>query len=423
MTIDSNTNKSICSYPFTHSYIGSKYERKLCCISEDIEELQKTSLDEFWNSEFMRETRKKMIAGEKISHCNRCYYFEDVGVDSLRQESNRNYTWDELLETYDHETGEISRGPTYFDHRTIYCNLQCISCGHTYSSTHINLYEKMWGQKLNFHLDTEYEQKTAQEILDSLLKKECKNIYWAGGEPMMSKVHWLVVEMMETLSKDPEYADYIKKIGVHYNTNLTRVNWNGKHIPDMLEFYQPSIQASIDGTHETFEYCRDGGSWETVEKNWNAYYEKLNKNEQFGVASVLTSPVIMDIDRWFDFFEPYNVKVYNHKYISNMELYPYGIQAFLDIKLFPKHIFDRVVNHAIDRFSNTKLIGAAKSVDILKSYITEREANPHIFDNPEILKPIKRTTEHRDKFLLTNRKYSEVLKKIDPEAYEWYMSL
>ena len=371
----------------------------------------------------MRETRKKMIAGEKIPHCERCYYFEGVGVDSLRKESIRNYTWDEILRDYDEGTGEISRGPTYFDHRTIYCNLQCISCGHAYSSTHINLYEKMWGEKIKFQLDTEYEMKTAQEILDSLLKKECKNIYWAGGEPMMSKVHWMVVELMETLSNDPGYSEYIKNIGVHYNTNLTRLTWNGKHIPDMLEFYQPMIQASIDGTHETFEYCRDGGNWESLEKNWNAYYEKLNKNKQFSVASVLSSPVIMDIDRWFDFFEPYNVRVYNHKYISNVEIYPHGIQAFLDIRLFPKNIFNRVIDHAIDRFSNTKLIGVEKTIDILNSYRIEREQKPHIFENTFILKSVKETTENRDRYLITKRKYSEVLKKIDTEAYDWYMSL
>lgn len=422
MTIDSN-NKTICPYPFTHSYIGSQYERKLCCISKDIDPSKKTTLDEFWNSSFMRETRKKMVVGEKIDHCSRCYYFEEVGVPSLREESLRNYQLTELLKTYDHETGAMTSGPTYFDHRTIHCNLQCMSCGHTYSSTHMNLFEKMWNSKIKFELDTEYERQSAEDIIKSLIKKECKNIYWAGGEPMMSKVHWMVVEKMEELSKDPEYSDYIKGIGVHYNTNLTRITWNGKPIPEMLEFYQPSIQASIDGTHETFEYCRDGASWESVSSNWDSYFEKLNVNRQFGIASVLSSPVIMDIDRWFDFFEPYNVTVYNHKYISHLENYPGAAQGFLDVRLFPKHIFDRIVNHAIDRFSSSKLIGTSKSVDILKSYIHEREENIHVFENQELLRNLKSKTEYRDKFLKTNRKYSELLNIIDPEAYDWYNSL
>lgn len=212
-------------------------------------------------------------------------------------------------------------------------------------------------------------------------------------------------------------------IGVHYNTNLTRISWNGKHIPDMLEFYQPSIQASIDGTNETFEYCRDGASWQSVSSNWDSYFSKLNRNSQFGIASVLSSPVIMDIDRWFDFFEPYGVKVYNHKYISHFEHYPGAAQGFLDIRLFPKHIFYRIINHAIDRFSSSELIGCSKSIDILKSYIHEREENIDVFENQEMLRQLKKNTEYRDQFLKTPRKYSELLKIIDPEAYEWYMSI
>ena len=96
MSIDSVSNKSICAYPFTHSYIGSQYERKLCCVSDDIVELQKTNLKNFWNSDIMRDVRLKMINGEKISYCKRCYDFEQTGVPSLRQEVNKNYSLEKI---------------------------------------------------------------------------------------------------------------------------------------------------------------------------------------------------------------------------------------------------------------------------------------------------------------------------------------
>lgn len=422
MTIDSNNN-TICPYPFVHSYIGSQYERKLCCISDDIEGLQKTTLGQFWNSDFMRETRKKMVSGEKVDHCSRCYYFESIDVPSLREESCRHYDEKDLFEGYNPDTGEMNINPTYFDHRTIYCNLQCVSCGYVYSSTHMSLYEKMWNKTLEFRADREFEENTAKEILDSIKNKECRNIYWAGGEPMMSKVHWMVVELMEQLSNDPEYSDYIRGLGIHYNTNLTKLSWNGKNIPDMLEFYQPSIQASIDGTHETFEYCRDGGKWDSVSSNWDQYYEKLNKNQQFGIASVLSSPVLMDIDRWFDFFEQYNVKIYNHKYICHHDQYPHSAQGFLDIRLFPQHIFDKVVNHAISRFENSNMIGADKSIDIIKSYIQEKEMHKEFFEDVKLLKEIKKNNEYRDKFNKGGKTYPELLQMINPEAYEWYLSI
>lgn len=371
----------------------------------------------------MRDTRKKMVSGEKIDHCSRCYYFEDLNLPSLRQESCRHYDSAEVLAGYNYDTGEMEKGPTFFDHRTIHCNLQCISCGYVYSSSHITLHEKMWNKKIEFKPDQQFEENTGKEILDTIKRKECRNIYWAGGEPMMSNVHWGVVELIEKLSHDPEYSDYLKTIGVHYNTNLTRLFWKGKHIPTMLEFQQPSIQASIDGTHETFEYCRDGANWESVSKNWDEYYAKLNKNSQFGIASVLSSPVLMDIDRWFDFFNKYDITVYNHKYICHPEQYPDFAQGFLDIRLFPDNIFDKVLEHALNRFSQSTLRRSEHSVDILKSYIKEKEMYREIFGDRNLLQAIKKNSEYRDKFNRNGKTYPELLQIINQEAYEWYMTI
>lgn len=422
MSIDIATNNSFCPYPFTHSYIGPQYERKLCCISDDLPGLSKIPLEEFWNSEKMRDVRKQMVAGEEVKECSRCYQFEAVGVPSLRQESTKYADPIRLLNEYDHVTGALSSPPDYFDHRTIHCNLQCVSCGSEYSSSHIILKEKMYDQRTSFIIDPAYEKQCGDDIIQSINRKECKSIYWAGGEPMMSSMHWAVIEEMNRLAKLEEYTEYLKHLGMHYNTNLSRSAWKGKLIPDLLEPFQPSIQASIDGTHETFEYTRDGASWSITAANWNAYYAKLNKNQQFGVASVLSSPVLMDIDRWFDFFEPYNIKVHNHKHITESQGYPHGAQCMLDIRLFPKHIFDRVIDHAIDRFSKTNLIGAEKSIVILESYVNERQSNS-IFDDEDMIRIIKTKSQYRDKFLRSPRTYEEVLKIIDPEAYDWYMSL
>ena len=421
LDLDTDKNKSICPYPFNHSYIGPLYERKLCCISDDVNELKKTTLLEFWNSEKMKQVRLDMLEGKPIKECTKCYDFEKSNVESLRQLAAKDHQrFDIPLENIA-EDGTMLSGPTYFDHRTIHCNFQCVSCGYHYSSSHINLQKEMWNTHLDFVIDYYYERQAGLDIINALEKKECSSIYWAGGEPFMSHMHWDVVEKMYELHKDDEYKEYIESILVHYNTNLSKSVWKNKRIVNLIEFYQPSIQASIDGTHETFEYCRDGGNWEETAKNWDEFYSALNKNKQFGIASVLSSPVIMDIDRWFDFFEKYDVKVYNHKNFTNNRI---ELQhSFLDVRLFPQHIFDRIINHAIDRFSKSTLIGRERSIDILQSYAAEKKQNSSTFSDPAILKTIKLKTMHRDKFLKTNRTYDQLLKIIDKEAYEWYMNI
>lgn len=429
MTINTENNKSICRYPWVHSYIGSQYERKICCISEDIISEQKTQTKDFWNSSTMKEVRRKMILGEKIDACSVCYKNEEQNIESLRQQS-----WDDIRSEEEliseivnktSEDGSISELPTYFDYRTIHCNLQCLSCSSIYSSKHISLYKEMWGHPpvawntgKQFFIDYEFEDSMAQEIVECLDQRRLTKIYWAGGEPMMSNVHWKVVEkLLEIQTQDPEY---LNKIFIHYNTNLTRLFWNGKLIPELLEFYQPSIQASLDGTHETFEFCRDGASWENVSSNWKQYYSRLNSKRQFGLSSIMSAPVLMDIDRWFEFYEPYDPVLHSHKLFNQIN--SASMQGFLDIRLYPQEIFDRIINHAIQKFESCSLRGKERTIAILKSYKLDKMQNP-IYSDEGMIHTIKKNYEYREKFLKGKHTFESLTAIIDPEVRDWYLSI
>ena len=211
-------------------------------------------------------------------------------------------------------------------------------------------------------------------------------------------------------------------IKIHYNTNMTKTTWKGQNVYKLLSaFKHLTLQVSIDGVAETFEYTRDGAYWDEVKTNWK---EAFDTGINLQIASVLSAPVLIDIDRWFDFFEPYRVYVFNHKFHSDLQDYPNNSQAMLDIRTYPKHIFDRVINHAIKRFENSKnLKNIDKSINILNALRVERERNSDFFDNPNLIKKLKIKSEERDKFHLTGKKYSTLLQQVDPEIYEWYMNL
>jgi hypothetical protein len=429
MTINTENNKSICKYPWDHSYIGSQYERKLCCISDDIVSEEKTETKDFWNSAVMKDVRKKMIAGEKINACSVCYKNEEQNIESLRQQSWRGQQSEEetIAETISktNDDGSASVLPTYFDYRTIHCNLQCLSCGPIYSSKHASLFADMWDRRPTmwpsgeeFVIDYTFEDSMAKEIIDCLDQRRLTKIYWAGGEPMMSHVHWKVVEkLLEIQSEDPAF---LYNIFIHYNSNLTRLHWKGKLIPELLKFYQPSIQASLDGTHETFEFCRDGASWDTVSANWKEYHSRLNERNQFGLSSVMSAPVLMDIDRWFEFYEPYDPELHSHKLFNHINKQTH--QVFLDIRLYPQHIFDRILDHAIKRFEECSLRGKERTIAILKSYKLDKSNNP-IYSDPEMLKLMKKNWQHREKFLLGKHTFESLTAIIDPEVRDWYLSI
>ena len=86
-------SKVFCDKPFNHNYIHTNGKMRLCCTTiQDLPtddnytvfDARKHFIEDYWNSNRMREIRRKMIAGEKIRDCERCYKQEEQGVDSLR---------------------------------------------------------------------------------------------------------------------------------------------------------------------------------------------------------------------------------------------------------------------------------------------------------------------------------------------------
>ena len=116
-------NNSLCAYPFVHSHVSAKYERKLCCVAKTIPDMDKSSTDSYWNSEHVRQARLDMLAGKELPDCSFCYDLEKTGVKSLRQTINDQFPIDHIVNQIK-EDGTLDIPPMFFDYRTITCNLQ-----------------------------------------------------------------------------------------------------------------------------------------------------------------------------------------------------------------------------------------------------------------------------------------------------------
>lgn len=402
-------NKTICAYPFVHSHVSATYERKLCCLTPALPDRFKSTTKEFWNSDYVKQVRLDMIEGKPIAGCEYCYNFEKNGGKSLRNKINEQYPIEELIR-YTESDGTLDIEPSFYDVRSTVCNLQCITCDESSSSMHKKLAVKLDISENGHKVDAEYERHLANEIIEGLIAKRVRVLYWAGGEPMIMKIHWDVINKMEELYDQPDYQDYIKSIQLFYNTNLTKLYYKNKYIPEVLSKFNTVIWASLDGVKETHNYCRDGSNWETVYNNWNEYKKYINK---LSVASVLSAPVLMDIERYIEFLEAEKCNFFDHEYL------PIGYNKLLDIKVYPDDMFYDIIENAKTKLVNSNLDRACvdNSVAILSKYVDERENITIDYSG------IKKEILVRDKFGRGNISFGELLFIVNNKYHNWYSDI
>ena len=425
-TTAEDVSSTFCAYPWHHSYQGCRYERKLCCIAEDAPK-GKLKTKNWWNGDYMKSVRRKMIEGKDVAACHNCYRDEKLGISSLRDQVNKQQepNIEQWIENTN-EDGSVTNKvrPTFFDYRTIHCNLQCVSCGVAYSSTWQNLRQDMFGVADKFTPDYAYENNMAKEIIHGLNSKTTKFIYWAGGEPFMQPLHWKVIEHMTALHKMKGYREYIENVVMFYNTNLTKNKWKKQSVPEAIRTFQPQISASLDGVYETLEWTRDGAKWEDIDKHWKQFYSLLNDKQKMSVATVTSAPVILDIKRYLEYFGPYDPQLFP-AYLFQPNYKDFVPQTFLDIKLYPPDVFYPAIETAIQEMRASGLRGVKRWIEILEGYRTEYKeqdiSDTHV--NGKSLARIKKHLLYRERFHKTKRSLIEVYSLTNPAASEWLKNI
>ena len=472
---DPKTNKAICQMPFNHSATNPSGKRLLCCQNTPgLEISKKQSVEEYWNSDKMKQIRLDMLAGKKRPECTACYEREEKNTESYRQMR----IWQNVPDFWDHfseeelSTGHLNRGPNDFDYRVIQCNLTCVHCGPYYSSNH----GKLWNQMLsaipeeehesNYSLmerddlpatDSEWDKTLTKEIIDSIERRDLHQIYWAGGEPLMSTMHWDVMEKLaEVRQTEPEWVD---SINIVYNTNLTRSTWKNKNAYEFLtQFQKISFSPSIDGVGNVFNYVRDGGDWDKVAANFDVLSNTEIPETSLTVATVITNLWLFDIDNFMNFFEKYNhwmllqPLLKSTEYLEFVQKTPLSDEDFslprirsdgtevplpslinyvhiLDPNWFPVEIMIPAIDNAIDRVENSTIVPGPGiefnwkegALAFLKSVRGDRlNAGNTLCD---FAPRIKKLALYRDKFKKDGVTFGSVLKEVNTEAWMWYNSV
>jgi len=259
-------NKTVCGLAWTHLHLLPDGKAYSCCLStgDPIGDYENNTLKEIWNGEQNKKFRIETLNGIKQKKCEVCYDQEERGIYSFRDSFN-----DMVIEhipnilTSTKEDGTVDEMKLlYWDFRfSNVCNLKCRTCSPMHSSA--------WGKELlkfspkNMDGLPALRQGNSKTILESLNEeqyKDVKRIYFAGGEPLITNEHYIILFNLEKYNRnDVELSYNTNFMNLFYKSNPVWECWN--------KFKNVNLYTSIDGINERGEYIRDGFKMRMYLKN------------------------------------------------------------------------------------------------------------------------------------------------------------
>lgn len=264
-------SSSFCMLPWVHMHAYPDGRAYPCCLSDywhPVGDLRKHTMEEVWNQDPYKKMRKNMLEDKPCKECTRCYEQEQHGAFSMRYDSNRNYGYlineiDKTLEDGHYSDFKIR----YWDVRfSNLCNFSCRTCGPVFSSNWYNDHVRLFNKKPDVlgreMARVEYTAGDEDSMLDQMLPHipYLEQVYFAGGEPLIMKEHYFMLEKLIEAGKT--------NIRLQYNTNFSELAFKDKHVFEYWKhFSNVSVGASLDASGPRAELMRKGTKWAQVLAN------------------------------------------------------------------------------------------------------------------------------------------------------------
>ena len=369
-----------CPLPWIHLATRPNGDVRVCCtanasgagvvdskesglVTQDghIMNLRDYSIEEIWNSSQMKATRLQMMNDEIPASCTKCFEEESKGITSKRQWET--VVWKERLDinaivATTEQDGSLPVSIPYFDLRLgNLCQLKCIMCSPHDSSSWIKEWKLQYPKYKTLELikdqiwddrNRDYTWYQNNKFLNEMKQQATfiKELYFAGGEPLLIPEHYKILEfMVET--------DNAKNCVLRYNSN-------GLELPERLfelwsHFKQVKFNFSIDALEERNDYIRYPSKWANVVSN----LERLDDTPDNIVVNIACAVQLMnvltipDLVNWKTSmnFKKINLPPYGAGLIGTHLVY---LPSYLNVRVLPKHLKDRV-SKSIEYFCHKQM--------------------------------------------------------------------
>lgn len=334
----------MCVLPFIHYSIKPNNAIKPCCrfmthLDEHYEDFKPLKVEnltphESLNNSPFDEVRRKMLNGEKIAGCGKCYMEEAAMGASMRDVMNSRYGVEQYIDGHT----ELRYLEVAFGN---YCNLGCRTCNSTLSTS--------WHSD-DSALQEHYPERTpTKQILNVPFNwspsdfDKMEEIKFTGGEPML---HPNFIKFLDVILEGGNETHITLDI-------FTNTSWvpKAKILNRLNKFKSVKIWLSIDGVGSIQDYVRHNSKWEVVKQSAEAWcvMEKLNPS----VYSIILTPTLNmynvlefedTIDWWIELRKTIGLPLNTFHESGDVVLSIVTNPSYLNISNFPnkKMIIDKL---------------------------------------------------------------------------------
>ena len=325
-----------------------------------------------WNSDDLRNIRKKMLAGEKLPKCSQCYSEELASETSLRLRSLKDWSDHPTVHTAlleaEKNDGHVSSNPLYLELKPgNLCNLKCRMCNQFDSSAVASeikelakkyagliskddprLFDKS-ALEVDFSVDQMPNWSQIPEFWDDVAKllPSIEQLSFAGGEPTLLPE---VQRLLEICVKEGNAGN----ICVYLSSNFTRLNQDFIELSKHFRLFE--FIASIDGTGAVQEYIRHPSRWPTVAENFRRVKEhvrphqtKLLVNLTLQMYNIMSFTDVLD---WIEELSHEEPHFFQHPYALNVLYFP----RYLSIDLLPEALRPQAIERIESYLQRSQLI-------------------------------------------------------------------
>ena len=340
---------NFCMMPWVHMHAFPDGRAYPCCLADywhPVGDLRKNTMEEVWNQQPYRTIRLNMLSDQPSKECTKCYEQEQNGFFSMRNDANRNYGHhvaevDSTLTDGSHPDFKIR----YWDIRfSNLCNFKCRSCGPIFSSNwyndHVKLYNRVPDVLGRDMLRIEYAGRTEDDIEQQMQEHipYLEQVYFAGGEPLIMKEHYTLLEKLIEAGKTD--------VRIQYNTNFSELRYKDKHVFEYWKhFKNVSVGASLDASGARAELMRKGTDWQQTVDNRRRMMAEVPHVDFYVSATVSAMNVLHVLDfhkEWTELgliqAKDFNINICQSPEWYRIDILPEKFKQEIVIPAYKQHI-------------------------------------------------------------------------------------